>query len=125
MEEIQRFNREPSPFYNIILSLLNPFVFEAETTYMERLVALKTAYLADDTDLWRYRTYMVSFFNALISYSDIADDRMRVRTLLESCGLRKIIKVFPFFNNSFWGRVSRLIRLRFNRTLILLSVTRI
>jgi hypothetical protein len=92
MQEIQKYQNEPLPFFYLVASMNNPFTFDRGSTRLENRDGLDFSYLADYADIWNYRTQLFLFFNGLVSSSDSISERIRVRKIIESCGFRGIIK---------------------------------
>jgi hypothetical protein len=92
MHELQRHQKEPYPFFFLVSSLQHPFSFNRTNATLERSGALDPQYLADYADIWNYRTQMLVFFNGIVSSGDTSSKRSRIRKILESSGLKSIIR---------------------------------
>lgn len=93
MHELQRHQSEPYPFFYLVASLKNPFSFNSsDHSFQVFGESNDPLVLADHGDIWNYRTQLMVFFNGMVSSGDTVMKRTRVRTMLESCGLRPILK---------------------------------
>ncbi|KAI8905177.1 formin homology 2 domain-containing protein [Gorgonomyces haynaldii] len=83
--ELSVVQSEPVPFFYLVRSIGNPFDFDNQDMS-------DFALLVDDKEIWAYRSSLMVFFNGLVSSGETAEERSKLRKMLESCGLREILQ---------------------------------
>lgn len=86
--DLSKRQNEPHPFFGLVQSMENPFDFHN----VKRAKYLQMALLVDDKEIWAFRTSLMVFFNGLVSSGKSGVERTQLRLILDSCGLRNVLR---------------------------------